>query len=67
MKLLIIAVLLAAGFASCNSTEKMTFTARQDPNLATSGTLGSLKATDGRVPYYDYGSPRSLDTLRQNH
>jgi hypothetical protein len=67
MKLIIIAVLLAAGITSCNSTEKMTFTARQDPNLATSGTLGSLKATDGRVPYYDYGVPRSLDTLHQNH
>jgi hypothetical protein len=67
MKLIIIAVLLAAGFASCNSTERVTFTARPDPNLATSGTLGSLKATDRIVPYNEYGMPRSLDTVYQNH
>jgi hypothetical protein len=51
MKLIIIAVLLAAGIASCKSTEKVTFTARPDPNVATSGTLGSVKATDRRVSY----------------
>jgi hypothetical protein len=51
MKLIIIAALLAAGIASCKSTEKVTFTARPDPNVATSGTLGSVKATDGRVPF----------------
>jgi hypothetical protein len=67
MKLIIIAVLLAAGIVSCTSTEKVTFTARPDPNVATSGTLGSVKATNGIVPYNDYGMPRSLDTLYQNH
>jgi hypothetical protein len=67
MKLIIIAVLLAAGFASCKSTEKMTFSARPDPNVATSGTLGSVKATNGVLPLEDYGSPKQLDTAMQKH
>ncbi len=67
MKVIIIAALFAAGFASCNPTERMTITARPDPNEATSGTLGSLKATDRIAPYSEYGMPRPLDTAYQNH
>jgi hypothetical protein len=67
MKLIIFAILLAAGIASCKSTEKMTFTARPDPNVATSGTLGSVKATNGVPPLADYESPRQLDTVMQKH
>jgi hypothetical protein len=67
MKLIIIAVLLAAGIASCNPSEKMTFTARPDPNVATSGTLGSVKATNGVLPLEDYGSPKEVDTVMQKH
>jgi hypothetical protein len=67
MKLIIIAVLLAAGITSCNPTEKMTFTARPDPNVATSGTLGSVKATNGVPPFADYERPGQLDTVMQKH
>jgi hypothetical protein len=67
MKYLILAVILFAGVTSCTSTEKLTFTARPDPNEATSGTLGSLKATDGVPPYADYERPGQLDTVMQRH
>jgi hypothetical protein len=67
MKLIIIAVLLAAGIVSCKSTERMTFTARPDPNVATSGTLGSVKATNGVPPLADYERPGQLDTVMQRH
>lgn len=66
MKLIIIAALVAAaGLSSCSHTEMVTFTARPDPNTSTSGTLGSVKATNG-LPMEDYGSPLRVDTVQQH-
>ncbi len=66
MKLIIIAAFVAAaGLTSCNHTEMITFSARPDPNTSTSGTLGSVKATNGVLPLEDYGSPKQVDTVIQ--
>jgi|GEM_PF-1208072 len=67
MKYFILAVIVFAGVTSCNPTERMTFTARPDPNVATSGTLGSVKATNGVPPFADYERPGQLDTVMQRH
>jgi hypothetical protein len=60
MKTYIIAFLMIAGMASCTHFD---ITARPDPNTSTSGTLGSVKATDGVLPLNEYGTPRPLDTV----
>ena len=45
-------MMLVVGFlASCSGSEPVT--ARPDPNAASSGTLGSVKATDGTVLHQD--------------
>jgi hypothetical protein len=66
MKVFIIAILLIAGVASCKEGEKVSFTARPDPNTSTSGTLGSSRATDGVKPS-QYIDPRIMDTLLVKH
>jgi hypothetical protein len=58
MKILIIAILLIASVASCTEIRSVSITGRPDPNTSTSGTIGSVKATDGVLPLQDYGSPR---------
>jgi len=65
MKYLILAVILFAGVTSCSKW--VTITARPDPNVATSGTLGSVKATNGVPPLADYERPGQLDTVMQRH
>ena len=66
MKLIIIAAFLAAaGLTSCSHTEMVTFTARPDANVSTSGTLGSVKATNG-LPMQDYDSPLRVDTVQKH-
>jgi len=42
------AIIFIAAVASCK--EPTALTARPDPTAATSGTLGSSKATDGIIP-----------------
>jgi hypothetical protein len=54
-------VLFAAGIASCKGFGSIT--ARPDPNTSTSGTLGSVKATNGVMPLNEYRTPRLRDTL----
>jgi hypothetical protein len=51
--------------ASCKSF--ISITGRPDPNTATSGTIGSVKATDGALPIGEKGGPRPLDTLLARH
>jgi len=64
MKFIIIAAFVAAaGLTSCSHTEMVTFSARPDPNTSTSGTLGSVKATNGVLPLGEYGSPLQVDTV----
>ncbi len=66
MKLIIIAAFVAAaGLTSCSHTEMVTFSARPDPNVSTSGTLGSMKASNG-LPMEDYGSPLRVDTVQKH-
>ena len=68
MKFIIIAAFVAAaGLTSCSHTEMVTFSARPDPNTSTSGTLGSVKATNGVPPFADYERPGQLDTVMQRH
>jgi hypothetical protein len=66
MKLIIIAAFVAAaGLTSCSHSEMVTFTARPDPNTSTSGTLGSMKASNG-LPMQDYDSPLRVDTVQKH-
>jgi hypothetical protein len=53
-----LAILLAAGVTSCSTGTAIT--ARPDPDTSTSGTLGSVKATDGVIPLGQ--SPHTEDT-----
>jgi hypothetical protein len=64
MKIYILLFLLISGLASC---EVFSISARPDPNTSTSGTLGSVKATDGALPIGEKDSSRSLDTLVARH
>ncbi|WP_331580005.1 hypothetical protein [Puia sp.] len=68
MKTLYIAMALVAVAVSC--TTPAPITARPDPNTSTSGTLGSVKATDGVRPLTGNGIPDSArgkrDTVRQH-
>jgi hypothetical protein len=68
MKLLIIAILVIAGATACNPSEKVSITGRPDPNTSTSGTLGSMKASNGALPpSKDYSDPKLRDTLLAKH
>lgn len=49
MKRYILVVMVIVAVASCK--EPAQITARPDPTAATSGTLGSEKATDGIIPF----------------
>jgi hypothetical protein len=49
MKTYILVLLFFAAMASCS--EPAGITARPDPTAATSGTIGSSKATDGIIPF----------------
>ena len=53
-------VIFVAVVASCKTPTEIT--ARPDPTAATSGTLGSSKATDGIIPLQPTKVP---DTTRQ--
>jgi hypothetical protein len=56
----ILAIIVIAAVASCS--EPTEITARPDPTAATSGTIGSSKATDGIIPFQPTTVP---DTTRQ--
>lgn len=62
MKLFIfcLAVLLAAAGTSC--TTPASISGRPDPNTSTTGTIGSVKATDGVLPIGENNTPRPKDT-----
>ena len=57
MKSYIIALIFVAAVASCSAPAAIT--ARPDPTAATSGTLGSSKATDGIIPFQHTPVPDS--------
>jgi hypothetical protein len=66
MKIYILSILTfltVAAAASCRSTA--TVTARQDPKTATSGTLGSVKATT--VSLGETYTPQSKDSTLKRH
>lgn len=63
MKRYILATLLVAAVASCSGPANIT--ARPDPTAATSGTLGSSKATDGVIPLQDKPIPVPRDSTHQ--
>lgn len=66
MKSLLFIILLTGGvFASCKQISRIT--ARPDPNTSTSGTIGSVKATNGALPIGERNAPRPLDTLIAKH
>lgn len=55
-------ILLAAGAAGITSCKPFySITARPDPNTSTTGTIGSVKATDGVLPIGENNSPRPGD------
>jgi hypothetical protein len=56
MKRYILAILVIAAVASCSTPGRIT--GRPDPTAATSGTLGSSKATDGLIPLKDKPYPK---------
>jgi hypothetical protein len=58
-------IILLVTAASCKSFAS--FSARPDPNTSTSGTIGSVKATDGALPIGEKDGPRPLDTLLARH
>jgi hypothetical protein len=58
-------IFLLVTTASCKSL--VSITARPDPNTSTSGTIGSVKATDGALPIGEKDGPRPLDTLLARH
>jgi hypothetical protein len=61
MKVLYIAMAWIVVTISCRTPGPVT--ARPDPNTSTSGTLGSMKATNGTLPLTGNGIPR--DTTRE--
>ena len=67
MKIIYIAALSALLAIAC--TEPGSITARPDPNTSTSGTLGSVKATDGVRPLGETNEPGPKDTIlpKPNH
>jgi hypothetical protein len=62
---LLILLMAATTAQSCKSFAS--FSARPDPNTSTSGTIGSVKATDGALPIGERDGPRPLDTLVARH
>jgi len=64
MKIYILLFLLIAGMASC---KVFSISGRPDPNTSTSGTIGSVKATNGVMPLGESNGPRPLDTLLAKH
>jgi hypothetical protein len=58
-------IILLAAAASCKPFASIS--ARPDPNTSTSGTIGSVKATDGALPIGGKDSSRPLDTLVVRH
>jgi hypothetical protein len=60
-----IIVLMGGAFASCKQISKIS--ARPDPNTSTTGTIGSVKATNGALPIGERNAPRPLDTLIAKH
>jgi hypothetical protein len=64
MKIYILLFLLIAGMASCKT---FSISGRPDPNTSTSGTIGSVKATNGVMPLGESNGPRPLDTLLAKH
>lgn len=67
MKIIAITALLAVFAVAC--TEPAGITARPDPNTSSSGTLGSVKATDGVRPLGETNEPQPRDTIlpKPNH
>ena len=63
IKLLYIAIISIAMAASCKEPTKLS--SRPDPHTSTSGTLGSVKATNGTMPIGNT-RPHKADTVR-NH
>ncbi|HEY4286989.1 MAG TPA: hypothetical protein VGN00_07825 [Puia sp.] len=63
IKCLSIAIICIALAASCKEPAK--FSSRPDPQTSTSGTLGSVKATNGTLPVGET-RPHKEDTVR-NH
>jgi len=63
IKLLYIAIISIALAASCKEPTKLS--SRPDPHTSTSGTLGSVKATNGTMPI-GHTRPHKEDTVR-NH
>jgi hypothetical protein len=55
------AIFLTAAVASCKTPTEIT--ARPDPTAATSGTVGSSKATDGIIPLQPTKPPDSTRKL----
>jgi hypothetical protein len=53
----ILAIIVIATVASCKAPTEIT--ARPDPTAATSGTIGSSKATDGIIPFKPVTVPDS--------
>jgi hypothetical protein len=64
MRALYIAALLTLLGVAC-TTPHGTITARPDPNVSSSGTLGSVKATDGVLPLNE--TPVAADTTHTRH
>lgn len=66
MKCLIAGLIaIACCFAACKPA--VSVTARPDPNTSTSGTIGSVKATNGVLPLGERRAPHPLDTLVAKH
>lgn len=63
IKLLYIAIIPIALAVSCKEPTK--FSSRPDPNTSTSGTVGSVKATNGTLPIGET-RPHKEDTVH-NH
>ncbi|HTI91867.1 MAG TPA: hypothetical protein VL727_14835 [Puia sp.] len=63
IQLLYVAIISIALAISCKGSGK--FSSRPDPNTSTSGTLGSVKATNGTLPI-GQTRPHKEDTVR-NH
>jgi len=63
IKLLYVATISVALAISCKGSAR--FSSRPDPNTSTSGTVGSVKATNGALPVGET-RPHKEDTVR-NH
>jgi hypothetical protein len=69
MKTIYIAMAWIIAAISCTTFSCTTpgpVTARPDPNTSTSGTLGSVKATNGVLPLTGSGIPRDTARMRKD-